>query len=220
MLTQDMSIKADEIGKWSTALEAMRQEQRALIADGRWLSGPADLLSVIGWPRSELAHSAAIGWLLDPQMRHGLGSRFLKKVLKRCFEGEFTDESLPDLGTAWCEREVPCGERRIDVLVHADGLTLVIENKIDAFENPDQCETYFQCFREDPGARFVFLTPTGYPPATAHSVEAKAAWRPLSYRDHVLLDLRAVLAATAGDPPAAGRAAAEQYCLTLERLFT
>ncbi len=182
---------ADQIRQWSAALDVMQAEQRALIAAGRWLTGPADVLGVIGWDRWELAHSAAVAWLLDPRMRHGLGSRLLGKLLMRCF----ADDPLPDLGTAWCETEVPRGGSRIDILAHADGLTLVIENKVDALENSDQCETYFDYFHDDPGARFIFLTPTGDAPTTARSEAANAAWRALSYRD-LLDDLKSVLAGT------------------------
>ena len=110
------------------------------------------------------------------------------------------------------------GEARADIVVHADDLTLLIENKVYASEGTGQCEKYYWLFKDEPGARFVFLTPSGCESVTVSSPEAKEAWQLLSYHD-LLKDLQRVLDDTRHEPPAPGRAAAEQYRRTLERHF-
>lgn len=195
---------------WAEAMAAMVDEQAALLAAGRWTRGPADLLSVVGVDRAEAVHSAAVAWLLDPRMRHGLGSEFLSRMLRRCFPGDtFT---RPE--GARCEREVLRGAVRADIVVRGDEWTVVIENKIDAGESDGQCDAYHDLFCEERGAHYVFLTPSGRSPATATG-EAAEAFRPLGYRA-VLEDLQGALAATRADPDTPGRRAAVAYVDALE----
>src|SRR3954454_6455055 len=59
----------------------VKSEADALVDAGRWMSGPGDILSVLGRQRDELAHSRVIGWLLVPTNRHGLGRTFLTVLL-------------------------------------------------------------------------------------------------------------------------------------------
>lgn len=203
-----------DVGRWAKTLAKMQNEQRALRAAGLWVGGPTDLLSAVGQARSELVHSAAIAWLLDPAMHHGLGTRMLVHLLKRCFK----DDQFADLTQASVYTEVTRGAARVDILVQAEGITLVIENKVDAPEGIDQCDAYFRLFGNDPGARFVFLSPDGRRPQSATGLAAEA-FRPLGYRE-IMADLNAVLACTEHSPHGLGRAAAEQYLLTLRRQFT
>jgi len=88
-------------------------------------------MGVIGQERQELAHSAAIAWLLDPRMPHGLGSRLLSALASSCYP----DEAFAELGQAWTDREVARANARIDILVHGPNVTLVLENKVDALES-------------------------------------------------------------------------------------
>ena len=161
---------AELVGRWEQALETIRVEQTALRSAGRWVGGPSDMLSVIGYSRAETVHSALTGWLLDPSRRHGLGSRFLERVLARCFP----HESFRGLGTARVSTEVPGPTGRIDILVTARDMTVVIENKVDAIERPGQCDDYYRDFRQETGARFVFLSPEGRPASTATGDAAAA----------------------------------------------
>jgi hypothetical protein len=50
----------------------MAVEQQRLQQQGRWTRGAADLMTICGLHRKELAHSAALRWLCDPHCRHGL----------------------------------------------------------------------------------------------------------------------------------------------------
>jgi hypothetical protein len=197
------------VERWEQVIVTLHAEQDELLARGLWVGGPIDLMSVIGFARWETAHSAAVAWLLDPAMQHGLGTRFLEKLLAVCFP----DDRFSALARAVVETEVPCSTGRIDILVRADDLTLVIENKVDAIEREHQCNDYYDCFGNEPGARFVFLSPSGRAPVTATGAAAEAC-RPLSYRR--LADaLAQALAETATGRLGKGRSAAEQYLLTL-----
>ena len=57
----------EEVAAWVPQFEAMLDEQRRLMSAGQWVSGPVDLLSIIGRPRQEVYHSAILRWLLDPE---------------------------------------------------------------------------------------------------------------------------------------------------------
>lgn len=199
----------------------VKREADALVDAGFWTSGPSDMLSVLGRQRDELMHSRLIGWLLVPTNRHGLGRAFLTGFLDHLWPGEALLRSGPvfveteERGSAFDELGRQ-REARADIVLRGEGLTVLIENKLDAGEQPDQCERLFWAWAAEPGeTRWVFLTPTGRDPVTANSMVAKAAWRTMSYRD-----LRDMAAATFGVPePGAslGRATAQQYLETLSR---
>lgn len=201
-----------QLAGWDAAIAEMAAEEAGLRAEGRWVTGPEDLLSVVGLARSELVHSAALAWLLDPRGRHGLGIGFLERFLARCFP----EEVFAGLDDARCEVELPRGMARADIVIWGEDWMVLIENKVDAGEQPDQCDTYFQLFGEEVGPHFVFLTPSGRAPGTANG-EAAAAFRSLSY-PAVRDELRAALGAKI-DRASVGYHSAMAYLDTIERLF-
>jgi hypothetical protein len=149
--------------RWEQLLSAIAREEEQLRDAGRWLHGRADYLGVIGKHRDELVHSRMIGWLLDPCGHHGLGTQVLSTVL------EYTDLLPRDpaiLARTRVSLEVPIGEGRMDIVVEARGLYLVIENKVDAVEGPGQCAYYLERVQH-PDRRFIFLTPDGRDPDSA-----------------------------------------------------
>lgn len=179
---------------------AVKAQADSIIDAGGWTSGPDDLLGVIGRRRDELVHSRVVGWLLVPTNRHALGRRFLRGLLDHVWPA---DNLLAD-GPVRVELEEPrqavdaSGLRRsarADIVLRGEALCLVIENKVDAGEQLDQCERLYWAWSDQPvDTRYLYLTPDGRPPTTAFSAEAKAAWRVISYRD-----LRQVLATVVAD---------------------
>ena len=106
-------------------------------------------------------------------------------------------------------------ESRADVVVHTESVVLVIENKLDAGEQPDQCERQYWAWAQDSiDTRFIFLTPRGRSPTTATSTVAKDAWQALSY-GQVRRALDRAVAGAADGGSDIGRAAAAQYLATL-----
>ena len=192
---------------WRATFTDMIDQQAALQADGRWVRGHADLMGVLGLGRSELIHSAALQWLLDPLGAHGLGAGLLRQLF------QYVDAVVPpdgELVQADIRREVVHPLGRADLLIDVPGTRIVIENKIDADEQPAQARRMVEAF--DTGrAFFVYLTLHGGAPVTAHGVEDR--WVPLSYRT-VATWLDDLTRPVSGGE----RLAARAYLATIERI--
>lgn len=215
--SSDLEQRFALVAQWESDIIAIAADELKLRESGKWVRGRDDFFGVLGLERYELSHSKIIGWLLDPCAQHGLGVSVLARLLRLAFGDEIHDALLATLGNANPECEVG----RIDILVKAPGLTLIIENKVDAPESEAQCDGYYERFKGDPGALFLFLTPEGRRPASA-SGSALEAFKSLSYGDFRMI-LRAALDATASDAGAAAgaraRHIAQDYCHTLEKEF-
>jgi hypothetical protein len=203
-------------------LQRITEEYRALVAAGKWVSGPSDLLSILGRDRDELVHSRLLAWLCDPRARHQLGSGFLRKLIPGLWpelaglavSGVVIDREIDRVTTV----DGTTYQARADVVVHLDGATLVIENKVDAVEGPIQCERLFRVWRDEPGeTRWLLLSPLGRAPASVATREAAQAWTAVSYRS-----LTAWLAEAideAGPRAGLGRESARQYLETLRQRY-
>ena len=199
----------------------LRGEAQSIRAQGRWVSGHADLLGILRRDRDELFHSRILGWLLTPTGRHGLGDRFLRAFLSAVAPDV---QLADDLGLVTIDLErTAIGESgvtgellesRADLVIRIEGLLVVVENKLDAGEQPRQCERlYWSWVQQNTEVRWVFLTPNGRPPSSA-SGEVLAEFRSLSYRI-----VRDALDFAIREAPAAidelGRGAVLQYLATL-----
>ena len=71
-----------DIEAWDRSMATLRAEHQRLVDEGLWVSGPSDLMTIVGRHRDELAHSNVIAWLLTPTGRHGLGTRLLKALFQ------------------------------------------------------------------------------------------------------------------------------------------
>lgn len=194
---------------WAPRVVSMRERMQDLARAGRWASGPHDLLSVVGLNRWELAHSAALGWLCNPNASHGLGSAFLDGLVAR------TGKAVDVTGPIVCRTEVARADSRADVVVEGPGWVLVIEVKVDAGEQPRQAQRLYEDWFEDSDARFIFLTRHDLPPATA-CLASRDHWTVVSWR--TVRGLLTSLAAS-GQPSAHGRPALTEYLRTLESTF-
>lgn len=206
-----------------SAFATFKNEALAIRAAGRWVSGPTDLLTVLGKHRAELFHSRLLGWLLSATAQHGLGDRFLRAFLDTVWPGEAvaTDGTLQielertQTGTNKQTGEVH--EARADLVLRHETVVIVIENKLDAGEQPDQCDRLYWAWEDEPTeVRWLFLTPHGRRPVSTSSDEVKGAWRTASYRD-----VQKALETALGPSPSLtsmGRASAIQYLATLDRL--
>ena len=204
------------VERWERNFAALQQDQLALSERGLWFSGRGDLLGVIGRGRREVDHCAVLAWLLDPNMPHRLGTRFLRQFLRRCRpDRTFAPEELASARVR-CEE---CREHgRADIVLRAGRLTVVVEAKIDHVERPSQCDDLFRDYGDEPGVVFVFLTPHRSRPTTASNLAA-SAFVCLSFRE-VRDDVRAVVIG-AGElmSTSAARASIECYLQTLDAEF-
>ena len=197
----------------------VKAEADAIVAAGRWVSGPADVLSVLGKKRDELAHSRMVAWLVTPTGRHGLGPSFLRAVLDHVWPAEallhsgfvsvqleVTRSAVDDIGDA--------REARADIVLEGDGATIVIENKVDAEEGFDQCERLYWSWADQPTeTRWLFLSPTGRAPVTATTDIARAAWQCMSYAQ--LHEALSTAIQEASGDASIGRATVMQYLASL-----
>lgn len=212
LIATEREFDQARIARWDPELQRLRQERDRLRGQGRWVGGPSDLMSVLGVARSELRHSAALAWLLNPAGQHRLGHAFLEAVLELCFG----PADYGPLGSARTECEVGRPQCIADIVVWAQKFTLVIENKVDAPEGSRQCQRIFEDFADEDRAMFIFLSPGARPPHTAESDAAKDAWKALSYR-RVATRLAAVLDRAHSE--AQGRQSAADYLATLRKEF-
>lgn len=199
----------------------VKRQADELAERGLWDTGPSDMLGVLGRQRDELVHSRMIGWLLVPTHRHGLKRAVLTRFLDTLWPGEelmregpvTMDLELPETGP---DVTGTMRDARADIVLRGDGITIVIENKVDAGEQVEQCERLYWAFANKPGEiRWLFLTPSGRAPQSAVSADAKSAWATMSYR--TLRDIVATALASVPGSSAIGRATALQYLETLTR---
>lgn len=177
------------------------------------------MLSVLGRQRDELMHSRLLAWLMIPTNRHGLGRRFLAAFLDRLWPGEELLRSGPvrvdtEVLNSGPDDAGSTREARADIVLRGQNATVVIENKLDAGEQPDQCERLYWAWTSEPGdTKWVFLSPNGRAPVTVASAAATAAWRSMSYAE-----VREVLAGAVDDADpsdSTGRRTAAQYLASL-----
>lgn len=197
---------------WEAQLADLVAEESRLRDAGKWMHGRADYLGVIDRHRDELVHSKMLAWFLDPCARHGLGTRVLAGVLRLTHP----DAPVPSrLERANVFTEVVLGERRLDIVVDAPGLYLVIENKVDADESDGQCAYYYKHVRRA-DARFILLSSDG------RTSRDTPEFQPLRFSQvaRVLEEaLRDAPAPGGGGSALSGRRIVTDYLETLRREF-
>ena len=209
-------LSAQSALEWESDFALVEAEQHALVRTGRWISGPSDLMAVLGIAGNELSHSAVLAWLLAPAHRHGWGDAVLRALATTLWP----EDLFPD-GPVVVERERvdPVGiGTRADVLawVGVRVRLFVIENKVFAPESLAQCELLYESWRDQAtDVRFALLSRTGAPPTSVLTDEARTAWRSFSHRQ--LADI--VDALIQERPPVDDLAAStiRQYLATLRR---
>jgi len=149
--------------------------------------------SVLKIERAEVKHSAFIGELLNPKGLHGQGDTFLKLFLEleKVQYHEFQPinntkiEIEKDLG-----RELNSDEKigRTDIFLTIKTHCIVIENKIDAKEQPLQLGRYHNYCKEnfENNFKILYLTLDGKPAKDAGSLENGKDYFCISYQDDIL----------------------------------
>ena len=148
------------LADWRTAMAEMRLQHDRLVSDGLWVTGPSDFLDIIGRARDENTHSRVLEWLLTPTARHGLGSALAKRLVDHC-TGESPSGPVAVRKVVFSYWR---NGRETDLVVWGYDFTLIIENKVDAAEQPDQCDDLYENFRDEIVPLFIFLTPDGSQP--------------------------------------------------------
>jgi len=168
-----------------------------------------NIFSILGIGRMEIRHSNFLAWLLDPNGSHGLGNRFLIRILR---DLALDDKNKLDIfkinelnfSNVEINREVAISlkdkdkdkDGSIDILIvfrdEKDKLVICIENKIDATDSDGQLEKYrtyiegtFKEEESDEGYKnvFVYLTPD------KTDIEKEVRWINYTYEDGIIKHL-------------------------------
>jgi len=211
------SRKSIDVDTWERALGMVEAEERRLRSEGKWARGRDDFMGVLGIHRAEIRHSRILAWLLDPCGRHGLGTQLLRALLAKTTNpgGDSDGGGAGLLEEATSQCEVPIEGGRLDIVVEAPGLYLVIENKIDALESKRQCEHYFRTVSQ-PERRFLLLAPERRVLRT-ESQDVHDAFGICTYAELAVFLEEAL---GRGLAEASGRAVALDYLKTLRREFS
>ncbi len=200
---------------WRGAMSEMRRQHDRLVSDGRWVTGPSDFLAIVAQARAENTHSRMLQWLLKPTGRHGLGSGLVRRLMEHCTR-EPAPASLAVRDVAFSQWR---NDREADLVVWGEDFTLVIENKVDATEQPRQCDDLYANFKNEKAPQFLFLTPDGCKPSTATTPGARRAFKTLSWPE-----VRTMIETALNEsrPPSAGAVAVDvvgNYLRTLREQF-
>lgn len=106
----------------------------------------------------EVIISEWLSFIFDPS-RNGVGNTTINKLL----EAVDINQDLDNYEFISTETEVSTGNgRRMDILIKYDGLWIVIENKIESFENNYQTKDYYnyiESIKEDNKVIYIYLKP-------------------------------------------------------------
>ena len=151
-----------------------------------------NLFRLLRIERNEVAtHSVVLADLLSPYGTHGQGYLFLRTFLHYCAEkwaGMFPCLHGDIESAVWfVDREKITAFGKLDLVISCPDLhfLLVIENKIDAGEQPNQLQRYAQWMDSQrvyfPKRVLLYLTPQGTPSRTA----GRHSYVSLSYRHDI-----------------------------------
>ena len=156
-----------------------------------------------------------LAWLLNPTGRHGLGCALVRRMVEHCTV-EPVPASLAVRTVAFSEWR---NDREADLVVRGEDFTLVIENKVDASEQPRQCDDLYSNFKNECARCSCSSPPTAAKPRTATTPSALRAFKTLSWPE-----VRAMIETALNESrPASGTASAVDvvgnYLRTLKEQF-
>ena len=152
-----------------------------------------NIFNILGIGRTEIRHSNFLGWLLNPDESHGLGNKFLIRVLRDLSLETNNDLKIVktnrlNFSNVEISRELFSKYGSIDLLIDFkdkdDKVVICIENKIDTTDFDDQLNRYENYINEkfkDYNVKvFVYLTPGGSKPKDINKHET---WHCYSYKE-------------------------------------
>ncbi len=98
-----------------------------------------NMFGVLGVDNDETTHSAIVAELLNPKGSHALGDKFLQEFLKVMELQNFGWDTKQAIVTT----EMWAGENgRMDIVIESCGKAVIIENKFNAGDQPEQLKRY------------------------------------------------------------------------------
>lgn len=141
-----------------------------------------NIFQILGISRTEIRHSNFLGWLLNPNSSHGLGSNFLIRFLRDVVISQpnnLNNENkfgIFDINTLNINNvEIRREWQNIDLLIVFDSLVICMENKVDSKDHSDQLKRYREIVQKNFPQEsfrhlFVYLTPTGLEPTSEEAI--------------------------------------------------
>ncbi len=152
-----------------------------------------NLFSILNRERDEAhTHSPFIYELLNPQGKHHQGDRFLALFFEKVLDKRYSEYRVTGL-TREESFTIDGEKRRADFMIsgikqNREKFCFPIEMKIDAGEQRDQIERYYNKARDKTGASgeaiVYFLTLDGRKATTAGS---DAQYTPISFEEHIYI---------------------------------
>lgn len=107
--------------------------------------------------------SQVLAYFLDEKQNHGQGNTFLKEFVKTFCDKEIDVESSVNI----CEKIIS-KNRRIDIYIELNGLTIAIENKIWADDQTNQLSDYSKYLEQKSKGNYLllYLNPYGLEPTS------------------------------------------------------
>tara|TARA_B110001469_G_scaffold108028_1_gene108496 strand:+ start:784 stop:2076 length:1293 start_codon:yes stop_codon:yes gene_type:complete len=192
--TQELKTLSDEIHELQVC-----SEERLKAQHGRF-----NVFTTLLSAHDEVRlHTRFIHELLNPAGTHDCGKLFLKlffETLQKYKALEHDDSPTSESWTNYSEqnysvrKEVRKDQGQLDLLLESDSHLLVIENKIEAYEQPNQIERYVEYLESQKTkvGQVIYLTLDGKP---AETHNGKAYLR-ISFREHIMAWLERCLQAT------------------------
>ncbi len=124
-----------------------------------------NIFSILAMERAEVKHSKILADLLNPKGSHKHGDLFLQSFLQKFMNdkiGDFSDFCKKANVSTEQSHIVDNQQGYIDIVVETKDIAIVIENKIDALDQPKQLQRYMSSKASDLSNVFViYLTLNG-----------------------------------------------------------
>jgi len=181
--------------------QAKRKEKREMGHD-------FNIFSIMGMERSEVkTHSAMIAELFNPRGSHGQGDIFLRtflEVIKECKFLSNLDKKGENIGKWLAQNTMTFGtvvvmteksypnvegsekDNRIDVVIEFENLVILIENKVDALDQPQQLKRYADVGKDSgKDCCLLYLTKKGHDASPKSLGGEDIVYDKISYKKHI-----------------------------------
>lgn len=134
--------------------------------------------------------SQVLAYFLDVHQNHGQGDIFLKEFVKSFYEEEIEVNQLKNI----CEKIITAN-RRLDIYIELEGLTIGIENKVWANDQPNQLRDYSRFLDKKSDGKYllIYLNPYGLEPdensiseKLRKTLTEKKKFNIISYKDDII----------------------------------
>lgn len=221
----------NNIQKLLNEVKVILQQEKIIKEESRKRGEQFNIFEVLGLQTSEVRlHSAFLAELLNPNGDHGLNNKFLKvfveDIVKNCKSFDFDTESaqvFPEFSIGDITEDYQEGGR-IDLYIQdKNNQIIIVENKIDALDQPYQLlryHNYAERSKELPQEKFtlLYLTPNGKKPSERSVGTNQFEYFCISYRTHILNWLEKCVELSARHPLI--RETIQQYIINLKNILS